>query len=170
MSMKNACASTCAFTLMHIIRLILIIAGNFPPSDIGAARIARKGHFALFNCLVLGHTKYKGVLRVYCNPSPNQMFYGSHRMDPVTNRPPGVDNGAFVVSPETVLYARVLLLFSASALTDTGSNSFDCALRVVSTLETFDDPENGNFSYYTYYCNCVHDGNYAYYSHDFNYI
>ena len=23
----------------------------------------RKGHFALFNCLVLGHTKYKGVQR-----------------------------------------------------------------------------------------------------------
>ena len=29
--------------------------------------------------------------------------------------------GAFVVSPDTVWYARVLLLFSASAMTDTGS-------------------------------------------------
>jgi hypothetical protein len=27
----------------------------------------RKGHFALCNCLVLGHTKYNGVQRVYCN-------------------------------------------------------------------------------------------------------
>ncbi len=45
-------------------------------------------------------------------------------------------------------YARGLLLFSASAQTDTGSKSFDCAL--VSTLETYDDPENGN---YWYYCN-----------------
>ena len=54
-------------------------------------------------------------------------------------RPPGIDHGAFVVSPSTVWYARVLLLFSASATTDTGSKSFECAL--VSTLETYDDPE-----------------------------
>ena len=33
-----------------------------------------------------------------------------------------------------VWYARVLLLFSASVTTDTGSKAFDCAL--VSTLET----------------------------------
>ncbi len=50
----------------------------------------------------------------------------------------GVDNGAFVVSPETVWYARAFLLFSASAATDTGSKSFECAL--VSTLETYNDP------------------------------
>ena len=70
----------------------------------------RRGHFALFNCLVLGHTKYKGVHRVYCNLFPKKMFYGSHRMDPIIIRPPGIDNGAFVVSPETVWYARGLLL------------------------------------------------------------
>ncbi len=64
-------------------------------------------------------------------------------------QPPGIDNGAFVVSPETNLYARVLLLFSASAKTDAGSKSFDCAL--VSTMETYDDPENGNYIYYMYY-------------------
>jgi hypothetical protein len=69
-------------------------------------------------------------------------------MDLVIFRPPGVDNGAFVVSPETVWYARVLLLFSASAMTDTGSKSFDCAL--VSTLGTFDYPENGDYSDYAY--------------------
>ncbi len=63
-------------------------------------------------------------------------------MDPVIIRPPGVDDGAFVVSLATVWYARVLLLFSASAMIDTGSNSFDCAL--VSTPEIFNDPENGN--------------------------
>ena len=62
-----------------------------------------KGHFALFNCLVLGHNKYKGVQRVYCNPFPSKMF--------------------------------------------TGSKSFDCAL--VSTLETYDDPENELFVLYT---------------------
>jgi hypothetical protein len=123
-----------------------------------------KGHFALFNCLVLGYATYKGVQR----PFPNKMFYRSHRMDPVIIRPPGVDNGAFVVWPETVWCARVLLLFSASAMTDTGSKSFDCA--IVSTLETFDDPENSNYSYYTYYCHYVHYGTYAYYSHYFKYI
>ena len=65
--------------------------------------------------------------------------------------PPGIDNGAFVVSPESIWYANVLLLFSASAMTDTGSKSFDCAL--VSTLETYDDPENGNYVHDTYYDN-----------------
>ncbi len=36
----------------------------------------RKGHFALFNCLVLCHTKYNGVQRGYCNHSaqPAQSF------------------------------------------------------------------------------------------------
>ena len=60
-------------------------------------------------------------------------------------RPPGIDNGAFVVLPNSVWYARVLLLFSASAMTDTGSKSSDCAL--VSTLETYDDLENGNYEH-----------------------
>jgi hypothetical protein len=27
----------------------------------------RKSHFSQYNCLVLGHTKYNGVKRVYCN-------------------------------------------------------------------------------------------------------
>ena len=77
-------------------------------------------------------------------------------MDHVMIRPPGIDNGAFVVSPESesVWYARVLLLFSASAMTDTGSKSFDCAL--VSIMETYDDPENGYYLYYTHYCNYCH--------------
>jgi hypothetical protein len=95
----------------------------------------RKGHFALFNCLVLGHTKYKGMQRDYCNPLPTKMFFGSHRMDHFTIRPSSIDNGAFVVPHESVWHARVLLLFSVSVMTDTGSKSFDCAL--VSTLETY---------------------------------
>ena len=41
----------------------------------------RKGHFALYSCLVLGHTKYSGVQRVYCNPFPAKTFHGCHRMD-----------------------------------------------------------------------------------------
>ena len=38
----------------------------------------RKGHFALFNCLVIGNTKFKSVQRVYCNPFPAKQFYDSH--------------------------------------------------------------------------------------------
>ena len=38
-------------------------------------------------------------------------------------------------------------------MTDTGSKSFECSL--VSTLEAYDDPDNGNYDYYTvtYYSN-----------------
>ena len=104
----------------------------------------RKGHFALYYCLVLGHTKY-----------------GSHCLDLVMIRPPGIDNGGFVVSPDTVWYARVLLLFTASAATDTGSKSFDCAL--VSASESYDDPENGNYINYTYYMLYRHYTFYTYY-------
>jgi hypothetical protein len=102
--------------------------------------VRRKGHFALYNWLVLGHTKYNGVQRVYCNQFPAKPLHSRHRSDLVMIRPPGTDKGAFVVTPDSVLTG--LLLFSASAQTDTGSKSFDCAL--VSTLETYDDPENGN--------------------------
>ncbi len=79
---------------------------------------------------------------MYCNPFPKKPFYGSNRLHPVMIRPPGIEPGGFVDSPDSVLYARVLLLFSASAATDTGSKSFECAL--VSTMETYDDPENGD--------------------------
>ena len=40
-------------------------------------------------------------------------------------------------------------------MTDTGSKSFECAL--VSTLETYDDPENGNYDYCTYYSNYINN-------------
>jgi hypothetical protein len=120
----------------------------------------RNDHFALFNCLVLCHTKYNGVQRVYWNPSLAKTFHGSHRMDIAMIRPQGVDNGAFVVSPDTVWYARDLLLFSASAATDTGSKFFECAL--VSILETNDDPENGNYINYITYINYVYYTHYIY--------
>ncbi len=105
----------------------------------------RKGHVGLYNCLVLGHTgtMRNGVQRVYCNPFPAKPLYGSYLLDLVMIRPPGTDNGAFVVTRDSVWYSRVLLLFCASAQSDTGSKSFDCAL--VSKLETYYDPENGNY-------------------------
>jgi hypothetical protein len=74
-------------------------------------------------------------------------------------------HGAFVVSPHSVWYARVLLLFSASAMTDTGSKTCECAL--VSTLETYDDPENGNYANYTHYLYYSFYVHYKYYCIDF---
>jgi hypothetical protein len=114
------------FSLMCIIRLIPVITVTSLLQTLKLQELAKhKGHSALFNFLVLGHAKCKGVQRVYCNLFPNKMFYhdGSHRMDPVTViiRPPEVDNGAFIVSPETIWYALVLHLFSASAMTDTAT-------------------------------------------------
>ncbi len=69
-------------------------------------------------------------------------------------RPPGVDHGALVVLSDLVWYARGLLLFSATSQTGTWSKTFECAL--VSTLETYDDPEHGNYCHYcTYWHNFV---------------
>jgi hypothetical protein len=141
--------------IIHFIRIILQVDALLKTLEMqGSAHL--KGHFSLFNCLVIGHTKYKGVQRAYCNPFQAKRFHGSHRLDLVMIRPPGIDNGAFAVSPDSVWYARVLLLFSASAImmTDTRSKTFECAL--VSTLETYDDPDNGNY---------IHYSNYTYYAY-----
>ncbi len=61
-----------------------------------------KGHFALYNCLMLGHTKYHGVQLVYSNPFPAKPFHSSHHLDIVMIRQQGIDNSAFVVSPDNV--------------------------------------------------------------------
>ncbi len=91
---------------------------------------------------------YTGTLRIHDTLG---VYPYMHQLDLVMIRPPGIDNGAFVVSPNlnSVWYARVLLLFSACAMTDTGSKSFEYAF--VSTLETYNDPNNCNYEYYIYY-------------------
>ncbi len=88
-------------TIIGVIVIILIIVQvNALLETLELTNSARrKGHFALYNGLVLGHTKYNGVQRVYCNPFPSKQFYSSHQMDHVMIQPPGVDNGALVVSP-----------------------------------------------------------------------
>jgi hypothetical protein len=129
--------------LLNIQVMTHIFSGNCPLCEIGAARIGQTQEpFWTVQLFGAGAQQQQvqgsaAGLLLLCNPLPSNMF--------VMIRPPGIDNGAFVVSPETVWYACVLLLFSASAVTDTGSKSFDCAL--VSTLETHDDPENGNYLY-----------------------
>ena len=95
-------------------------AGYCTSGDIGIAGLCQtQGSFCSVQLFMLGHTKYSGVQRVNCNPFPAKTFHASHRMNFVMIRSPGIDTGAFVVSPDTVWYARVLLLFSASASTDT---------------------------------------------------
>ena len=73
------------FSLMFIIGVIVI---NLIILQIQAlldtlesqASAGSKGHFAFYNCLMLGHTKCKGVQRVYWNPFPKQPFYCSQIM------------------------------------------------------------------------------------------
>ena len=85
-----------------------------------------------------------------------KLFHGRNRQDLALVRPPGIEPGGFVLAPDSVWYCRVLLLFSFSAMTDTGSRSFDCAL--VSVMERYEGPlASGNylnyFSYLTYLIN-----------------
>ena len=116
----------------------------------------RTGHFGLFNCLIIGHSKHDGVQRVYCDPFPKKLFHGRNRQDLALVRPPGIEPGGFLLTPDSVWYCRVLLLFSFSAMTDTGSRSFECAL--VSVMERYEGPlASGNYlnylSYLTYLTN-----------------
>jgi hypothetical protein len=105
--------------------------------------MGRKGHFRLFNCLVLGNIKYGGVQRIYSDPFSNKLFHNRNRQDLVLVRP-GIMPGEFVLSPDSVYYCRVQLLFSFSSMTDTGVQPFDCAL--VSVLEPYEGPlASGNY-------------------------
>ncbi len=61
-----------------------------------------KGHFALFNCSVLGHTASQwSSAGLYSHLFPKKTFYSCHRMDLVMIRPPGIETGAFMVSPDS---------------------------------------------------------------------
>ncbi len=132
-----------------------------------------KGHFALYNCLVLGQkfllhsnrqlAENRHVMCVMEKAwfEPRTLGTGADRATNCATAlvgagsyqiqwcPTGLlQSISSLVSPDTVWYARVLLLFSASGTIDTGSKSrsFECAL--VSMLETYDDPENGNYINY----------------------
>jgi hypothetical protein len=120
---------------MHIIHIMFQVVALLVTLE-SQDSAKHKGHFALYNCLVLGHTKYSGVQRDYCNLFLAKQFHGSHSMDLVMVRPPGIDNGAFVVTPDSVWYARVLLLFSASAATE--SNGYWIQLLRLCTVSTLE--------------------------------
>ncbi len=72
-----------------------------------------------------------------------------------------INNGAFVVLPDSVWYELGLLLCSATAQTDTWSKIFDCAL--VSTLEVYGNPGNGKCCNYFYYCHYCHYNLFSYF-------
>ncbi len=84
---------------------------------------------SLYNCLGWDtpSSRVCTVQRLYCNPFPAKLFSGCHSMDLVMiqSQPPGIENGAFMVSSDSVWYALFLLLFSTSAATDTDSKSFN---------------------------------------------
>ena len=108
------------FSIIRIIRFVLVILQvEAPLKTLELQESAqRKGNFALFNCLVIRHTKYKGVQRVYCNPFSAKPFHGCMAV---------------------IEYA------------------------LDSTLESYDDPDNGNYAYYTHYSNIICNHYYLYY-------
>jgi hypothetical protein len=67
------------FLRLIIVIIVIILQVNALLETLEMKESAqRKGHFALYNCLVLGNTKYNGVQQVYCNPFPAKPHYGSH--------------------------------------------------------------------------------------------
>ncbi len=50
----------CIIRIIHFIRVILQVDALLKTLELQESA-QRKGYFALFNCLVIGHTKYKGV-------------------------------------------------------------------------------------------------------------
>ena len=74
------------------------------------------GHIRIYGTLALGHTQYEGYQRIQCWPFSKRRHYGYNREDFVFIRPPGVES--FLLSPDSVWYCRVLLIFSISVKTD----------------------------------------------------
>jgi hypothetical protein len=129
------------------------------------------GHFALFNCLVLallGHTKYKGVQRV-CAAGLLHSVSEQNVLREVTAWIPSL----FGRRALPVWYARVLLLFSASAMT------LDPCPSIVPSFQPWKHLMilkmviiriihiTAVMCNYTCYGNYAH---YAYHSHYYNYI
>ncbi len=139
------------FTIMQIIRrMIIILSDNSPSSEIGTARFSpAQGSFRSVQLFGAGTYQVHGCPADILQPVSCKTVLRQPSTGPCHDSAAGIDNGAFVVSQETVWYARVLLLFLASAKTNTGSKSSDCAL--VSTMETFDDPENGYYMHYMHF-------------------
>jgi hypothetical protein len=61
------CSFCCCYYIEVIAIIVIILQANalFEPLELKDSA-QRKGHFALYNCLVLGHTMHNGVQRVRC--------------------------------------------------------------------------------------------------------
>ncbi len=124
--------------LFCIIQFILIIHINVQVTALLETlefqeSASSKGHFALYNCLMLGHTKYNSVQRVYCNPFPAKPFHSSHCLDIVMIRQQGINNGMLLC----LQIISGMQGFCFCAMTDTASKSSKipkCTL--VSTLDS----------------------------------
>ena len=71
----------------------------------------RMWHFRLFNVLVIGHTKHRGVKQVYCEQFPNRVCHKYYRQDLGFCRPPGMQQWLYPVSWFCVLQQCVAPVF-----------------------------------------------------------
>lgn len=91
------------------------------------------GHFRLFGTLSIGHKLYPGCQRVQCWPFEQLLYYGANRQDHVLVMPPNTVAANFKLTPDSVWYCKVMLLFDVEAKTDSGQKQYQCAY--VSILE-----------------------------------
>jgi hypothetical protein len=54
-----------------------------------------QGHICLYSTLLIGHTKYRGVMRISSWPLVHKKLQLSNRQDYVFVQPPGISDGAF---------------------------------------------------------------------------
>ena len=76
--MRNVSMKTTTYTLCPM----LLNYQNLLLPVLSLPSYKRSGHFALYNCLTLGHTKYKGVQRIYCNPFPRKKVLQNQQNGP----------------------------------------------------------------------------------------
>ncbi len=69
--------------LSRLLWLFTLFAGTISFREVGISTIKRKGHFALYNCLVLGHKHTMGSepQSVFSDPFSKKPFYESRCMD-----------------------------------------------------------------------------------------
>ncbi len=69
--------------ILIILIILIILQVNALLETFELQQSAGRDHFALYNCLVLGLTKYNGVQRIssYCNPIPDKPSYDSHQLN-----------------------------------------------------------------------------------------
>jgi hypothetical protein len=91
------------------------------------------GHFRLFGTLSIGHPLHPGYQRVQCWPFKDLLYYGANRQNHVIVRPPNTVAANFKLTPDSVWYCKVLLLFYVEAITDSAPKQYRCA--DVSVLE-----------------------------------